>query len=214
VEKLNEVPADKPFVIGITGTIGAGKSTVGEILIELGVPVIDTDTITHEVQNSEKVKRAVVERFGKAVLTDDGSGKIDRKKLGALVFKDSGAKRDLEAIIHPLVILESRRCVAAHSGEPLVAILAPLLFEAKVQGEYDEIWAVIASEEVLRKRLSKRDDLTNDAITQRLAAQFSQQEKARLSSVVIDNSGDREETKRQVQVNLEKLQASANPKSS
>jgi dephospho-CoA kinase len=214
VEKLNEVPADKPFVIGITGTIGAGKSTVGEILIELGVPVIDTDTITHEVQNSEKVKRAVVERFGKAVLTDDGSGKIDRKKLGALVFKDPGAKRDLEAIIHPLVILESRRCVAAHSGEPLVAILAPLLFEAKVQGEYDEIWAVIASEEVLRKRLSKRDDLTNDAITQRLAAQFSQQEKARLSSVVIDNSGDREETKRQVQVNLEKLQASANPKSS
>lgn len=214
MEKLNEVPADKPFVIGITGTIGAGKSTVGEILIELGVPVIDTDTITHEVQNSEKVKRAVVERFGKAVLTDDGSGKIDRKKLGALVFKDSGAKRDLEAIIHPLVILESRRCVAAHSGEPLVAILAPLLFEAKVQGEYDEIWAVIASEEVLRKRLSKRDDLTNDAITQRLAAQFSQQEKARLSSVVIDNSGDREETKRQVQVNLEKLQASANPKSS
>ncbi|MCC6977659.1 MAG: dephospho-CoA kinase [Candidatus Melainabacteria bacterium] len=214
MEKLNEVPADKPFVIGITGTIGAGKSTVGEILIELGVPVIDTDTITHEVQNSEKVKRAVVERFGKAVLTDDGSGKIDRKKLGALVFKDPGAKRDLEAIIHPLVILESRRCVAAHSGEPLVAILAPLLFEAKVQGEYDEIWAVIASEEVLRKRLSKRDDLTNDAITQRLAAQFSQQEKARLSSVVIDNSGDREETKRQVQVNLEKLQASANPKSS
>ncbi len=214
MEKLNEVPADKPFVIGITGTIGAGKSTVGEILIELGVPVIDTDTITHEVQNSEKVKRAVVERFGKAVLTDDGSGKIDRKKLGALVFKDPGAKRDLEAIIHPLVILESRRCVAAHTAEPLVPILAPLLFEAKVQGEYDEIWAVIASEEVLRKRLSKRDDLTNDAITQRLAAQFSQQEKARLSSVVIDNSGDREETKRQVQVNLEKLQASANPKSS
>ena len=83
MEKLNEVPADKPFVIGITGTIGAGKSTVGEILIELGVPVIDTDTITHEVQNSEKVKRAVVERFGKAVLTDDGSGKIDRKSSQA-----------------------------------------------------------------------------------------------------------------------------------
>lgn len=208
------MPADRPFVIGITGTIGAGKSTVGDILAELGVPVIDTDTITHEVQNSEKVKRAVVERFGKTVLTDDGSGKIDRKKLGALVFNDRSAKRDLEAIIHPLVILESRRCVAAHTGEPLVAILAPLLFEAKVQGEYDEIWAVIASEEVLRKRLSKRDDLSEDAITQRLAAQFSQQEKARLSSVVIDNSGTREETKRQVQVNLEKLAAGANPKSS
>lgn len=208
------MPSEKPFVIGITGTIGAGKSTVGEILVELGVPVIDTDTITHQVQNSEQVKRAVVERFGKTVLTDDGSGKIDRKKLGSIVFKDSGAKRDLEAIIHPLVILETRRCVAAHAGEPLVAVLSPLLFEAKVQDEYDEVWAIIASEEVLRKRLAKRDDLTHDAITQRLAAQFSQQEKAKLSSVVIDNSGEREETKRQVKVHLQKLRAQASPKSS
>lgn len=197
----------KPYVIGITGTIGAGKSTVGSILEELGVPVIDTDTITHEVQNSEKVKRAVVERFGKAVLSDDGTGKIDRKKLGTLVFKDPVAKRDLESMIHPAVILESRRCVATHCDQPFVAILAPLLFEAKVQGEYDEIWAVIANEKVLRERLAKRDDLTEDLITQRLAAQFSQEEKARLSSVVIDNSTSREETKRQVKVHLEKLKA-------
>lgn len=197
----------KPYVIGITGTIGAGKSTVGSILEELGVPVIDTDTITHEVQNSEKVRRAVVERFGKAVLTDDGTGKIDRKKLGALVFKDPVAKRDLESLIHPAVILESRRCVTTHSDKPFVAILAPLLFEAKVQGEYDEIWAVIANEKVLRERLAKRDDLTEDLITQRLAAQFSQEEKARLSSVVIDNSTSREETKRQVELHLEKLKA-------
>jgi dephospho-CoA kinase len=197
----------KPCVIGITGTIGSGKSTVGGILEELGVPVIDTDTITHEVQNSEKVKRAVVERFGKTVLTDDGTGKIDRKKLGALVFKDPAAKRDLESMIHPAVILESRRCVASHSDKPFVAILAPLLFEAKVQEEYDEIWAVIANEKVLRERLAKRDDLSDDLITQRLAAQFSQEEKARLSSVVIDNSTSREETKRQVEVNLEKLKA-------
>lgn len=200
-------PDKKPFVIGITGTIGSGKSTVGSILEELGVPVIDTDTITHEVQNSEKIKRAVVERFGKAVLTDDGTGKIDRKKLGALVFKDPAAKRDLEAMIHPAVILESRRCVAAHSGKPIVAILAPLLFEAKVQDEYDEIWAIVAKEETLRERLAKRDQLSNDLITQRLAAQFSQEEKARLSSVVIDNSTSREDTKRQVLVNLEKLKA-------
>lgn len=202
--------AKKPFVIGITGTIGSGKSTVGSILEELGVPVIDTDTITHEVQNSEKIKRAVIERFGKAVLTEDGTGKIDRKKLGALVFKDPKAKRDLESLIHPAVILESRRCVAAHADKPIVAILAPLLFEAKVQGEYDEIWAVIANEKVLRERLAKRDDLSDDLITQRLAAQFSQEEKARLSTVVIDNSTTREETKRQVEVNLEKLKVSTN----
>jgi dephospho-CoA kinase len=200
-------PDRKPFVIGITGTIGSGKSTVGSILEELGVPVIDTDTITHNIQNSEKVRRAVVERFGKNILSDDGTGKIDRKKLGALVFKDPVAKRDLEALIHPAVILESRRCVAANSDKPIVAILAPLLFEAKVQGEYDEIWAIVAKEEVLRERLAKRDNLSNELITQRLAAQLPQEEKARLSSVVIDNSTSREDTKRQVEVNLEKLKA-------
>lgn len=200
-------PERKPFVIGITGTIGSGKSTVGSILEELGVPVIDTDTITHNIQNSEKVRRAVVERFGKNILSDDGTGKIDRKKLGALVFKDPVAKRDLEALIHPAVILESRRCVAANSDKPIVAILAPLLFEAKVQGEYDEIWAIVAKEEVLRERLAKRDNLSNELITQRLAAQLPQEEKARLSSVVIDNSTSREDTKRQVEVNLEKLKA-------
>lgn len=200
-------PDKKPFVIGITGTIGSGKSTVGSILEELGVPVVDTDTITHNIQNSEKVRRAVVERFGKNILSDDGTGKIDRKKLGALVFKDPVAKRDLEALIHPAVILESRRCVAANSDKPIVAILAPLLFEAKVQGEYDEIWAIVAKEEVLRERLAKRDNLSNELITQRLAAQLPQEEKARLSSVVIDNSTSREDTKRQVEVNLEKLKA-------
>lgn len=200
-------PDRKPFVIGITGTIGSGKSTVGSILEELGVPVIDTDTITHNIQNSEKVRRAVVERFGKNVLSDDGTGKIDRKKLGALVFKDPVAKRDLEALIHPAVILESRRCVAANSDKPIVAILAPLLFEAKVQGEYDEIWAIVAKEEVLRERLAKRDNLSPELITQRLAAQLPQEEKARLSAVVIDNSTSREDTKRQVEVNLEKLKA-------
>lgn len=200
-------PDRKPFVIGITGTIGSGKSTVGSILEELGVPVIDTDTITHNIQNSEKVRRAVVERFGKNILSDDGTGKIDRKKLGTLVFKDPVAKRDLEALIHPAVILESRRCVAANADKPIVAILAPLLFEAKVQGEYDEIWAIVAREEVLRERLARRDNLSSELITQRLAAQLPQEEKARLSSVVIDNSTSREDTKRQVEVNLEKLKA-------
>lgn len=197
----------KPFVIGITGTIGAGKSTVGSILEELGVPVIDTDALTHQVQNSEIVKRAIVERFGKVILTDDGSNQIDRKKLGAIVFRDPTGRRDLEALIHPAVILESRRCVAANADKDIVAVMAPLLFEANVQGEYNDIWAVIANESVLRERLARRDDLSQDLITQRLAAQFSQDEKARRSSVVIDNSGSRDETKRQVEVNLEKLKA-------
>lgn len=195
----------KPFVIGITGTIGSGKSAVGSILEELGIPVIDTDKVVHELFATDTpVKRAVIERFGPTILDASGQN-IDRKKLGEIVFSDEGGRKDLESIVHPAVILDTRRRVAMNTDKELVAVLSPLLFEANVQGEYDQVWAIVASEAVLRERLSKRDGLSDELISQRLAAQFSQEKKASLANVTIDNSGTREETKRQVEVNLDKL---------
>lgn len=194
-------------MIGITGTIGSGKSTVGSILEEMGIPVIDTDKVVHELFEDETpVKRAVIERFGQTILDMSGHN-IDRKKLGEIVFADEGGRRDLEAIVHPAVILDTRRRVALNTDKELVAVLSPLLFEANVQDEYDQVWAIVASEAVLRERLSRRDNLSADLITQRLAAQFSQEKKASLAKVTIDNSGSRAETKRQVEVNLDKLRA-------
>jgi dephospho-CoA kinase len=211
----------KPKILGITGTIASGKSLVGKILTEQGITVIDTDRLTHELLADDlNTKKAIVEQFGPQVLQapsqDDYKNEtpgelydlkqpIDRKKLGAIVFKDAVARHKLEQIVHPNVILNCRRKVAALQGQPLVAVLAPLLFETNLANEYDEIWTVFTSEEVLRQRLADRDKLTQAEIEGRLAAQMAQSEKCQRAHQVIDNSGTEAETARQVYVLLDKL---------
>src|SRR5262249_51615145 len=131
-----------------------------------------------------------------------------------IVFTDEDARRDLEAIVHPATILECRRQVAKVAqvhriekldGRGIVAVLVPLLFEAGLADEYDEIWTVYAEDEVLRQRLQKRDNLGHVEIEKRLAAQLSQKEKMTRATQVIDNSGTKEETERQVELLLNKL---------
>lgn len=207
-----------PKILGITGTIASGKSMVGKILAEQGITVIDTDKLTHELLADDlATKKAIVEQFGPQVLSADEENQnteqadidlsrpIDRKKLGQIVFKDSTARHKLEQIVHPNVILNCRRKVAALKGQPLVAVLAPLLFETNMSDEYDEIWTVYTADEVLRKRLSERDKLSQADIEARLKAQLPQAEKCQRANQVIDNSGSEAETARQVYVLLNKL---------
>src|SRR5215471_8140141 len=167
-----------PKIIGVTGTIASGKSTVGNLLADLGVPVIDTDTLVHELLTEDTpARRAVITRFGPAIVSDDASGAVDRARLGKIVFADDRARKDLESIVHPAVITEYRRRVNDLLGHSVVAILVPLLFEAGVEGEFDEVWTVIANEEVLRSRLQSRDRLSDKEVDKRLTAQLPQSEK-------------------------------------
>ncbi len=190
-------------VIGITGTIGSGKSLVGTILAEEGVPVIDTDHVVHRLLASDPlVHTALRARFGDDIFLP--SGEIDRKKL-RFIFKDKQAKADLEAVLHPRVKSECRRLIAELRGHRRVAVLVPLLFEAKMEGEYDEVWTVVASEEVVRARVKKRDNLTDDEVSARLAAQFPQEEKVKRSDRVLDNSGTIDDTRQVVKRTLAKL---------
>ncbi len=200
------------FNIGVTGTIGSGKSAVGRILESLGVPVIDTDKVVHQLlDHDQQVQDLIAERFGKTIListADDAQPRVDRKALGVWVFKDFEARKDLEAIIHPRVRRECRRLFeeyACKDNVKAVATLVPLLFESSNQPVYDAVWTVIAEESVLRERLKDRDHLSSDEITNRLAAQFSQEKKASLSARVIDNSTDLEHTRRQVESCLKEL---------
>lgn len=190
-------------VVGITGTIGSGKSTVGHILESLNVPVIDTDGITHELLNQPRIKQALLQRFGKQI--GDEGGEVDRKKLGAIVFCDAKAKRDLESIVHPEILLEMRRQIRANSGAAVIAVLVPLLFEAGIASEFDEVWTVIADEDALRNRLAARDKMTEQEIAGRLSAQLCQQQKAARANHVIDNSGSLQQTRRQVELLLSKI---------
>ncbi len=200
------IKSDSPFVIGITGTISSGKSLVGMLLGKKGIPVFDSDLIVHELLSSDTpTRKAVVERFGQNIVDAEKNGAVDRARLGQLVFADSTARKDLEAIVHPAVIQECRRRINEHPENAVVAVLAPLLFEAGLKNEYNEIWAITTDLTTLKQRLRERDQLSDSEAERRLAAQWSQERKASMSDVVIDNSGTPEETEQQVGVQIGKI---------
>lgn len=191
-------------IVGITGTIASGKSLLGKLLEEAGVPVFDTDHIAHFVQaHDQQLRSALAKRFGQDIFKADGE--LDRKKLGKIVFNDSQALKDLNAIVHPATIAECRRRIAAVSDRDLVAVLVPLLFEAKLENEYDEIWCVTASEEVVLARLQAREGISRAEAEKRIKAQFPQEKKIAGSHRVIDNSGTVEETRAQLLAILAEL---------
>jgi dephospho-CoA kinase len=194
----------RPKVVGITGIIGSGKSTVGNIIASCGFFVIDTDEVVHRLLAGDaNVIRAVESRFGSQVF--DNRGAIDRAKLGAIVFDDENARKDLEAILHPAVLEECERLITEHSNEKVIFVLVPLLFEAKLEARYDQIWTVITGKPTLKERLKARSGFTDEDIEKRISAQMPQSEKAARSHVVIDNSGEKIETQLQVQELLKRF---------
>lgn len=198
--------SDAPYILGITGTISSGKSLVGKILSERGVPVFDSDQIVHDLLSMDTpTRKAVVDRFGESVVDGTGNGAINRAALGKIVFSDAQARKDLEAIVHPAVIKENRRRIHEHPNNAVVAVLAPLLFEAGLKNEYNEIWTITTDLETLKQRLRQRDKLSEAEVERRLAAQWSQEKKASMSDATVDNSGTPDNTARQVDELLQKL---------
>jgi dephospho-CoA kinase len=204
--------------IGITGTIGAGKSTVGKFLEDLGIPVIDSDQIVHNLLATDaEVQNLIVERFGNSVVLQNSASNtksIDRKALGQVIFEDAQKRAALEAILHPRVRTISRQKLdqlAQDSSVKLLAYLVPRLFEANLGDEYDHTWTVITEPAVLKDRLKQRDKFSPAELEGRLATQWSQEKKASLADERIDNSGDLSQTKKQVLDLVDRL-LQANPK--
>lgn len=192
-------------VVGLTGGIGTGKSTVARMLAARGAVVIDADAIVHELQAAGASMLAeLAAAFGAEILRPDGS--LDRARLGERVFADPAARRRLGEITHPAVGREMlRRLEAARAaGAPLVVMDNPLLFEGRGRrpGAVDptpETILVYAPAELQIARQMARDGVTRAYAEQRLAAQMSIEEKRALATWVIDNSGGVEETERQVE---------------
>ena len=185
------------FVIGVTGPIGSGKSTVLRILEELGAEVIDADKVAHEVMEpGGRAYDAVVAEFGREILLPDG--RIDRKRLAQVVFNEPEALKRLEAIVHPAVFEEIKRRVAA-SERPIVALEAIKLLEAGLSITIcDEIWVVVVDEDVQMQRLRQRG-MSEEEARRRLAAQLPRSEYERRADVVIENNGDMDALRRQVE---------------
>jgi dephospho-CoA kinase len=193
-------------VIGLTGGIGSGKSTVARMLRELGAVVIDADAIVHELQaKGQPMVGELAEAFGPGILTADGA--LDRKALGQIVFSDEAARRRLNDIVHPQVGAEFARRLAAaiQANAPLVVLDIPLLFEGRESGRgsaaarsVETTVVVWVPEPVQIERQIARDGCTRAEAEQRVRAQLSLARKRELADHVIDNSGSLEETEQQV----------------
>ena len=200
-------------IVGLTGGIGSGKSTVTRILAELGATTIDADAIVHELQApGQPMLQALAAEFGQEILTADGA--LDRKALGAIVFRDAQARARLGEIVHAPVIGEMmRRAKAARDrGDPLVVLDIPLLFEGRVSGrgsgalmQFDATICVWVDEAVQLARTMARDGCDEDEARRRMAAQLPIDEKRALADHVIDNSGTPEQTRAQVEALVGRL---------
>lgn len=180
-------------IIGLTGGIATGKSTVTKILKELGYIVIDADKIARDVVDKRKPAYLdIVKEFGKDILNENNQ--IDRKKLGEIIFKDAEKRRKLNQIVHPRVIQEMIDKIKQFSKENKIIFLdIPLLIEEKnileSQGlKFDEIWVVYANKENQLNRLIKRDKLNIDSALNRISAQMPITEKLKFADVIIDNN--------------------------
>ncbi len=195
----------RPYVIGLTGNIATGKSTVARMLAQRGACVIDCDKLAHEgMRAGTPVHRAIVARFGEGVLADDGE--IDRRALGAIVFAEPSALADLEALVHPWVLQEARRRVAA-CGAPVAVIEAIKLFEAHLHADCDEVWVVTAPRAVQMARLMGQRGLAEGEAARRIDAQSAQESKAARADLVIENGGSLEALQAQVAAAWERLMA-------
>lgn len=188
------------MIIGLTGGIATGKSTVSAMLAELGASIVDADQVAREVVlPGEPALRQVAEVFGQAVLQEDGT--LNRKKLGKIVFADENKRKQLEAILHPAirrVMAERIDRLERENPARLVVADIPLLYEVGLDSLYPEVLLVYAPAPVQMKRLAERDGLTEREARQRLDAQMPIETKKRKATWVIDNSGTLEETRRQV----------------
>jgi dephospho-CoA kinase len=198
---------ERPFLIGITGNIGTGKSTVADMLADLGAETIDADKVAHRVmRRGTEAHDRIVEAFGGQILMPDGE--IDRRKLGEIVFNDRQALARLEAIVHPATLEGIDRRVASAPTD-VVAVEAIKLIESGLADRCDSVWVVTCRREQQIERLIRHRDLSREEARQRVEAQPPPEEKVARADVVIDNSGSLSATREQIEAAWDEVMGGA-----
>ncbi|QNB44869.1 dephospho-CoA kinase [Thermanaerosceptrum fracticalcis] len=184
------------LVIGLTGGIASGKSTVSRYLRERGAVIIDADALAKElVARGTPAWQEIVAFFGSQVL--DEAGNIDRKRLGQIIFVDPQARTKLNSIVHPKVIEATKKRIRElkdNDNVPLIVVDAPLLIEAGMTDLVDEVWVVAVPVQEQLNRLMFRDKLSQEEAIKRIHSQMPLEEKLTYADRIIDNSGSVEET--------------------
>jgi len=176
------------YLVGLTGGIGSGKSTVASLFAELGVPVIDTDAISHQLTQTDGAAITSIRTlFGESFI--DATGALDRIKMRQLVFSDSAAKQVLEKILHPLILAQAK-ALAESSPAPYVLMVIPLLFETNSYRDWlDRSVTVDCTEEIQINRATERNGLNKQTVLAIMAQQFSRTQRLQLAEDVINNDG-------------------------
>ena len=188
------------LLVGLTGGIATGKSTVSEILRQLGCEIIDADRLARDVVEPEQPAwKQIVAEFGGGVVTAEGA--LDRKKLGAIVFADPERRKRLEAITHPAIRARFQARLdelAAQGFAGIVVFDAPVMIESGTYKNMDRLVVVVTDDATQAARLQERDGTDEAQGRRKIASQMPLAEKAKLADYVIDNSGDREATAAEV----------------
>ena len=193
-------------IIGITGGIASGKSTVTEFLRQQGYQVIDADQVVHELQEpGERLYQALLSTFGSAILQEDG--RLDRPKLGTMIFGNPDLLTQSSQLQNEIIREElARRRDLLAETEDIFFMDLPLLFELEYDNWFDQIWLVDVTEEIQLSRLMARNALSREEAEKRIAAQLSLREKRKRADVLIDNNGSLEATRQQIRDALQKLE--------
>lgn len=195
------------MIIGLTGSIASGKSTVAKMLEAYKLPIVDADLVARQVvEPGTDTLQQIAEAFGLEVIAADGA--MDRAKVGAIIFHDEEKRAMLNGIIHPAIRAEMLRQRDEHvaKGEQTVIMDIPLLFESKLQHFVEKILVVTVSEENQLERLMKRNGLSLEEARARIATQIPVAEKEALADAVIFNNGTLEETAEQLERILKQWQ--------
>lgn len=194
--------SSRPLVLGLTGSVGMGKSTVAAMFEVLGVPVFDADARVHRLQGPDG---ALVGAIEAAFPGTTGPAGVDRARLGEAVFGDVAALRRLEAIVHPAVRAARGAFLLEHAAAPLVVFDIPLLFEKETDGEIDAVLVVSAPEAVQRRRVLARPGMSEQRLAQILALQLPDAEKRARADYVIDTGASLAQTEAAVARLVDKL---------
>jgi dephospho-CoA kinase len=195
-------------LVGLTGGIASGKSTVAKILERLGAAVINADALFREVVEPGKdAWKEIIDAFGAGVLQPDQT--LDRQKLRTVIFNDSDGRKKLEAIIHPRVRALAEEKIREHAvaGYSIIVYEVPLLFEGNLHEWLRPVILVACDVDTQRARLQERDRLTQTEAQKHIDAQMSLEEKRRLADYVIENDGSLADLEQQVRAVVEKIQA-------
>ena len=193
--------------IGLTGGIGSGKSTVSQILAGLGAFVIDADKVGHEIYlPGKEAWRQVTAAFGQDLLASDQT--IDRKKLGAIVFGSEAARKQLNAIVHPLMFQDIRRRIEEKRAEGFpqpIVVEAAILIEANWLPLADEVWVVVTNKNAVIERVATQRGMAAKETESRIASQLSDAERLKYAHVVIMNDGSQDDLVKKVQEAWQRL---------